>query len=284
MKQKTKLIIVLGVEFIAITVVLLLIFLAGKKTYTVTFDLDDGILISGEEIQRVTQGQNAYPPEVAKDGHYLRGWSASYMKITRDITIKAIWEYETTPGIEYDVPDNKNYCEISGSYKDLHGDVYIGAYYGERLVLGIKEGAFKDRVGITAVYLLDGILSIDDEAFMGCTGLEVIEIPSTVVSIGRGAFANCENLKTLILSDTLVSIGEDAFLGCDSLEQIIIPSSVKSIGHTAFNTPGLVINLVIDEEDAPLGFANGWHTSSVTVNWGYVIPDDEESEENESEA
>ena len=39
MKQKTKLIIILAVEFIAISLVLLLIFFAGKKSYTVTFDL-----------------------------------------------------------------------------------------------------------------------------------------------------------------------------------------------------------------------------------------------------
>ena len=47
MKQKAKLAIILGAEFIAIAVVLLLIFFSTKKQYTITFDLDGGTLISG---------------------------------------------------------------------------------------------------------------------------------------------------------------------------------------------------------------------------------------------
>lgn len=225
-KQKTKLIIILAVEFVAITLVLLLIFFAGKKTHTVTFDLNGGILISGDLEQRVTQGQNAHPPSVAKFGHYLRGWSGSYKSITRDVTVKAIWEYETSPGIEYYFPENTNYCEISGSFKEIQGEVYIGSYYNERQVLGIQSGAFKDRTGITGVYLLDGILAIESEAFAGCTSLEVIDIPSTVVRIGKGAFAGCENLKELILPESLKIIEEGAFQGCTSL------SSVKFYHHT----------------------------------------------------
>ena len=48
MKHKIKLGVILGVEFVAITLILLLIFFAGKKSYTVTFDLNGGTLISGE--------------------------------------------------------------------------------------------------------------------------------------------------------------------------------------------------------------------------------------------
>ena len=68
LKQKTKLIIILAVEFAAIIAVLALIFFAGKKVHTVTFDLNGGILISGDLEQRVTQGQHASPPSVAKYG------------------------------------------------------------------------------------------------------------------------------------------------------------------------------------------------------------------------
>ena len=76
MKQKIKLGIILGVEFIAITLILVLIFFAGKKTYTVIFDLNGGTLISGELVQNVMQGKNATPHTVDKDGCYLRSWSA----------------------------------------------------------------------------------------------------------------------------------------------------------------------------------------------------------------
>lgn len=219
-KAKIRLIAVLAIEFIAIITILLLILFAGKKSHTVTFDLNGGILISGDLEQRVTQGQSATPPNVAKHGHYLMGWSGSYKSVTRDITVKAIWEYETSPGIEYLVPEHTNYCEISGSYKDIQGEVYIGSYYDGRQVMGIKEGAFKDRTGITAVYMLDGILGIAEDAFAGCTSLEVIDIPSTVVRIGKNAFRGCENLKEIILPASLITIEEGAFEGCTSLEKV----------------------------------------------------------------
>ena len=219
-KTKIKLIIILAVEFIAVLTILLLVLFAGKKSYTVTFDLNGGTLISGEVEQRVVQGQNASPPSVAKYGHYLRGWSGSYKSVTRNVTVKAIWEYNTSPGIEYEVIDHRNYCEISGSYRDIQGDVYIGAYYEDRQVMGIKEGAFKDRVGIKGVYLLDGILGIADEAFSGCTSLEVIELPSTLIRIGKEAFKGCESLKEIILPASLQFIDESAFEGCTSLEKL----------------------------------------------------------------
>ena len=234
LKQKTKLIIILAVEFAAIIAVLALIFFAGKKVHTVTFDLNGGILISGDLEQRVTQGQHASPPSVAKYGHYLRGWSGSYKSVTRDVTVKAIWEYETSPGIEYSFEDHVNYCEISGSFSEIQGEVYIGAYYNDRQVLGIQAGAFKDRTGITAVHLLDGILAIEDEAFSGCENLEVIEIPSTVVRIGDRAFENCTSLKEIILPESLKTIEEGAFYGCTSLEKITFNNNLKTIGDSAF--------------------------------------------------
>ena len=300
MSQKTKLIIILTAEFVAISIVLLLIFFAGKKSYTVTFDLNGGILLSGDTEQRVTQGQNAYPPSTAKDGHYLRGWSGSFSKITRDTVVKAIWEYETTPGIEYSDSKNKNYCEIVGTYKGLRGEVYVGAYHDEKMVLGITEGAFKDRDGITAIYLLDGILSIGDEAFAGCDKLETIDIPSTVVTIGKDAFKDCKSLKTITLPEGLESIEEGAFSGCESLEEIIIPWTVTKIGASVFDTEGLTLyrhtqkpeykteneedkkngkeddtdddtSEDLPEEEPVRSFADGWHTENVTVKFIKVI-------------
>ena len=329
LKQKTKLIIILAVEFIAIIVILALIFFAGKKTHTVTFDLNGGILLSGEVEQRVTQGQNATPPSVAKYGHYLRGWSGSYKSVTRDVTVKAIWEYETSPGIEYSVPENTNYCEISGSFSEIQGEVFIGAYYNDRQVLGIQAGAFKNRTGITGVYLLDGILAIEDEAFSGCTALEVVDIPSTVVRIGEGAFRGCENLKEIILPESLTVIEDGAFEGCSSLEKItfgeklttigknafkdcvalkealllegvkkigssafsgcvaltefIIPRSVLEIGKNAFNNTDMTIKLYISVKEIPEGYAEGWYSEGVNIEYGYIPLPNEDGVEDDAD-
>ena len=300
-KQRVKLIIILAVEFIAIFTVLMLILFAGKKSYTVKFDLDGGILLSGDVEQRVVQGQSATPPTVAKYGHYLLGWTGSYSSVTRDVTVKAIWEYETTPGIDYTLPENSNYCLISGSYKDLQGEVYVGAYHEELKVLGIEAGAFKDRTGITAVYLLDGMFAIEEEAFAGCTSLETIEISSTVVRIGKGAFRDCTSLKEVILPESLEYLDEEAFAGCTALErvvfpdglevigmkafencvsltEIVLPATLKNVGYHAFTTPEMTINVYFSEEEFSVSGWE-WHPEDAKFNYGYVDPVVEEETE-----
>ena len=306
LSQQAKLIIILGAEFIAITAILMLILFAGKKSHTVTFDLNGGILISGDLEQRVTQGQSATPPTVAKYGHYLLRWSGSYKSVTRDVTVKAIWEYETSPGIEYSVPENTNYCQVSGSLREIQGDVYIGSFYNDRQVMGIEAGAFKDRTGITGVYLLDGILAIESEAFAGCENLEVIDIPSTVVRIGRDAFKGCTSLKEIILPESLKtleasvfegcgaleevtfnegikSIDVGCFAGCASLKEVILPKSLEKIERGTFTTPEMTIKLCILEEEVPVGFIDGWHRGDATLIFGYDPVEEEESDEKDGD-
>lgn len=278
MKQKVKLIIILGIEFLAIAAMLLLIFFAGKRSYNVTFDLNGGTLISGETVQRVTQGQNANPPQVVKDGCYFLQWSGSYRQVTKDLELKAIWEYETTPGIEYAVSEDSNYCEISGAYKGLTGDVYIGAYHNDKKVLGIRENAFKDCNRITTVYLLDGILDIGDSAFEGCTSMVSIEIPSTVKTLGDNVFKDCKSLESILLPEGLVSIGTGAFDGCVALKEVILPESLQTMGTGVFTVAEMVVYAYIKESEQPESWAADWHTSDVTVVWEYVEPDLEEGE------
>ena len=266
-KARLKLWIILGVEFLAIIAMLCMIYFAGKKVYTVRFELNGGILLSGETEQRVTQGNNATAPTVTKDGCYLLKWSTSYSRVTKDLVVEAIWEYETSAGIEYTTNSGgvtRNYCEIAGSYENIGGAVYIGAYHDGKQVLGIKEGAFQDRTRITSVYLLDGILTIEDNVFAGCTNLETVVLPSTLIYLGANAFKDCKNLKTVVVTDTLdamsatdaaaymqeeicelpknlESIGDGAFSGCNSLEKVYIPESVTTMGHVVFNRLALQI-------------------------------------------
>jgi len=233
-RQRVKLFIILGVEFIAITVMLLLIFFAGKQSYVVTFDLNGGTLLGGDPVQRITQGHNATPPSVAKEGHYFLRWSGSYNKVTRDVTVYAIWEYETTAGIEYDCPKNATYCTVSGAFKGLRGEIYVGAYHEGLKALGIEDGAFEDCVGITKLHFLDGALTIGNNVFAGCTSLESIELPNTVFSMGNGVFQDCTSLQSIALPRDLRTLGEDAFAGCTALETVVLPEGLTRIGANAF--------------------------------------------------
>ena len=302
MKQKVKLLIVLIVEFVVIASILLLIFFAGKKSYTVTFDLNGGTLLSGSTVQRVTQGQSADPPEVTKDGASFRSWSGSYRQVTHDIVIKAVWEYQTTPGIEYSAQVegfDYNYCMVTGSYKNISGDVYIDSLFNGKTVIAIGDEAFKDRVGITSMYLLDGIFDIGINAFSGCTAMQTVEIPSTVLHLGDGAFNNCQSLEKielptglytiganafygckalteLVIGENVKTIGANAFLGCEALEEVILSETVKTIGANAFDK-NTVVKVTFKEEDVPEGWAQNWFGEAEVI-WEYTeeIPVDED--------
>ena len=233
-KQRIKLFVILGIEFIALAVMLLLIFFAGKQVYTVTFDLNGGVLLSGDLVQKVTQGHNATPPTTAKEGHYFLKWSGSYNRVTHDVTIEAIWEYETTAGIEYNVIENGNYCTIVDAFDGLQGDVYVGAYKDGKKVLGIEDGAFAGCTGITRIHLLEGILTIGTGVFEGCASLQSIELPETAVSLGDNAFKGCESLETVVLPAKLKTLGASVFEGCTSLKEVTVFDDLKRIEANAF--------------------------------------------------
>ena len=277
MKQKAKFLIIVISEFVMIVAILLLIFLAGKKVYTITFDINGGTLLSGDLVQRVTQGQNATPPIITKEGCYFLSWEGKYTKVTKDATVKAIWEYDTTKGIVYNVIPDSNYCTIKSCYSEVNGDVYIGAYYNNLKVLGIDNGAFKDCKNIKNIYLLDGIIDIGESAFEGCSSLESIVIPSTVTKIGDNAFKDCSSLKTIVFDENLLSIGNNAFENCISLEKIIIPKSVINVGDNVFNNENLIIYIYLKENEIPEGWSLNWYNGNLTINYEYEEPVEEET-------
>ncbi len=234
MKHKFKIGLIIGAEFVAIAVILLLVFFAGKKSYTVTFDLNGGTLISGDIEQRVTQGKNATPPTVAKDGCYLHSWSGSYNRVTRDITVKAVWEWNTSVGFDYVSSEDSNYCEIKGCYQYLSGDVYVGVYHDEKKVLGIMDEAFLNCSEITNIFMLDGILSIGDRAFENCSSAVAIELPGTLTRLGVAAMKNCTSLEEIVLPEGLKVLSRETFYNCTSLKKVTLPSTLEVIEEGAF--------------------------------------------------
>ena len=301
---KTKIIIAFGILFLLVSILLGIIFLDSKKTYTVTFDPNGGTVLSGSLEQRVMQGQDAVPPSVVMDGAVLRGWSTSYRRVTKDIVVEAVWEYETTAGIIYADSENRNFTEIIGSYPHLRGEIYLDAYFNEKKVLGILDGSFANQTEITKVYLLDGLLSIGSKAFFNCTKLTEITIPETVMYIGANAFGGCESLETLVLEEGLLTIDAGAFEGCTSLEEIVLPEGLTTLKEGAFagctglleitlpeslitiedgafkGCENLVIKVTIPQEEWPEGWAENWF-GDATVE--IIEDEDEETEDNEDD-
>lgn len=269
MSRKIKMFLFIGVEVLAVTIIFLLILFAGRKTYTVTFDLNGGELLSGSLVQDVRRGNSANPPSAVREGCYLLKWSSSYNKITGDKTVYAVWEYETNAGIEYEVPKNANYCLISGCYENLSGDIYIGSYYNNLKVLGITNYAFEDCKYIEKIHLLDGVISIGDRAFANCTGLKSITLPKTLERIGYGAFEGCTSLEEIIIGDKVVDIKSNAFYGCSSLKEIIIPKNVKYMGANVFNNLDMTINVMFTPDEVPETWSEHFAGANQNIVYGY---------------
>ncbi len=237
MKKNFKLIMFISIQLVIVLTIILLVLFAGKKTYTVTFDLNGGTYISGSLVQTIRYGQSATPPEVTKDGAFLLEWSESYKKVTKDIETSAVWEYETSYGIEFEYDENSNYCLISGSYEGISGDIYIGSFYNDMRVLGIKEGAFAGRENITGIYLLDGIISIGKDAFSGCKNLKNVVIPSTVETIGTNILKGCNKVENL----SIPFIGNSIYDNTDSTlsylfglsSNFFVPETLKELTITS---------------------------------------------------
>ena len=80
---------------LAVTVVLLLLSMStlsacGKQTYTITFDLNGGELVSGETVQSVEEGSPAMAPE-ATNGRLELSWDKDFANVTGDMTVTAQW-------------------------------------------------------------------------------------------------------------------------------------------------------------------------------------------------
>lgn len=88
----------------AAVILLLACLLAGcGKSYTVTFDLNGGTLVSGETVQTVAQGKAAAAPE-ASNGRMALAWDKDFSNITADTTVTAQWtkvSMSTTDLAEY---------------------------------------------------------------------------------------------------------------------------------------------------------------------------------------
>lgn len=106
-------------------------------------------------------------------------------------------------------------------------DGVITAYYGEEFVYvpsilddgtevrEIGDQAFFD-IGISAVYLGEGITTIGTSAFEG-SNVTYVDFSDTVYKVEDRAFANCTLLEDIVLKNTDVSFGRDALSGTGNI-------------------------------------------------------------------
>ena len=150
--------------------------------------------------------------------------------------------YSPASTCQYYLPKKLNTVNVYG------GDILYGAFSGCEFITkvyhnseyGIGNSAFKGCIGLTTIYLQDGITKIEDYAFDGCAQLAKIEIPSSVECIGDYAFRGCSGLTNISYRDNsyssnLLSIGKHAFDGCSSLTRFQSFYYLSKIDDYAFD-------------------------------------------------
>ncbi|MBQ6578184.1 MAG: leucine-rich repeat domain-containing protein [Bacteroidales bacterium] len=127
-----------------------------------------------------------------------------------------------------------NQYVMSGVYDQTFSDGHgIITFYEN--VTSITTGLGLRNIGLTEMYLPDGVTSIGVGAFQFCSDLTSINIPSGVTNIGGSAFSGCSSLSSIYIPDGVTSIESGVFEGCSSLTSINIPDGITSIGANAFN-------------------------------------------------
>lgn len=239
MKKNLKLIIFLSVQFTIVLIICLIVLFEGKKDYTVTFNLNGGECVSGEVVQTVRYGKSAQEPAVKKEGFSLVGWSEKFNNVTKDVEVFAMWECQTTYGIEFEIIGN--YCLVSGCFDDISGNVYISSFYQGKKVLGIKDDAFRDCKNINYVYIEHGMISIGNNAFRGCSNLTCIDIAPTVEVFGTNILTGCNKLVSIFMPFVGNSIFDNSspyfgyLFGASDYTNAyrFVPSTVKNVILTA---------------------------------------------------
>ena len=89
------------------------------------------------------------------------------------------------------------------------------------------------QIGITDLYIPEGVKVIEFDAFGLCDKLENASLPQSLETIGRGVFWNCKSLGKIAIPSSVKEIGTLAFAGCTSLTDIYNyapkPQNVMSI-------------------------------------------------------
>lgn len=188
------------------------------KTYTVTFDTNDGGAVAPLQTARIESADALTVPQ--KQGFLFAGWyldkglkhAVTYPYIpTGNVTFYAKWEQEPASSASFTV-DEKGVLTAA----EASGDVVIPERVNGITVTQIGQRVFEKNQEITSVSL-----------------------PDTVQLVGYAAFDGCKNLQAVDLGEGVQRIHDNAFRNCSALESIEFPASLRSISSDVFRNTGL---------------------------------------------
>lgn len=137
---------------------------------------------------------------------------------------------------------------IKATVEDQHGTKYS--------VVGVRNDAFLDSLGIRSVSIHEGVRYLGDEAFYRCSDLISVNIPESVTEIGESCFARCKKLSTMrlpsgikeikratfhdtalrsiVIPEGVTVIRQDAFVDCPHLTDVTLPSTLRTLERGVF--------------------------------------------------
>ena len=209
------------------------------KVYTISYDLDGGVLAEKELMYKVGDGDIVLS-EPTKTGYEFTGWTAKAKG-------ESNFEDVTEETIELTIP-NGTYgnLELTAHYADT--SIELAGFYAEQVVTGKDENGNDVIEDIDVIFIPysklveDYNVNFDDNSNSLNTALRSKELcnyrgkfvfPSSVTKIGKDSFRNISNVTSVIVPSK-VDIGANAFDGCENLLSITFKRGIDSIGKYAF--------------------------------------------------
>jgi len=225
------------------------------KVYTVTFDLNGGMLSEGTLVQTVKEGGPATAPVCQRAGYEFKGWSVPFSTVNADITVVAQWGAATYTSteiynlaapatVELTVYNKSGVAESLGSGFFIDGNGTIATNYhviesAYRITATMNDGASHE---VTQVIGYDkardlAIVKIDksDTPFLKISGRE-IKTGETVYALGSSKGL------TGTFSNGIVSTASRVVEGINCI-QITAPISSGNSGGPLLNIYGEVIGI-----------------------------------------
>ena len=233
------------IKYLAITIILSLLFLAGcqETIFTVSFDANGGLFDDTETWEITCQkNEEITLPIPQRKGFVFKGWQDELTKtlheekitIYKSLLLKALWEEDQTYFTEGLIFSLENDCYTLTGYEGEDSKIVIPSVYQGKVVKAIGASAFEQSNFITEVKIPETLEVISARAFYGCDSLSEVIIPNSVETLEKEAFAFCEGITQITIPEKVKIIPNGLFANCTSLTNVFLPNGITIIENSAF--------------------------------------------------
>ena len=192
-----------------------------KQTYyTIRFLNWDGTVLQNVQVEDgdmpAYTGATPTRPEDNTYTYTFNGWSPTITVATTDADYTALFTAKKKSG-EWESCGDNLLWKLDNKVLTIKGT-------GDMWNYDPREDGYANYapwgIGITSVYIEEGVTSIGNNAFCSNTNLVSAQLPNSLKKIGEGAFWDCMGLTTIDIPAAVNNIDNDALGACYSLVSI----------------------------------------------------------------